>query len=147
MRFDSQKWLDQLKTVEREYLAASYATHNLLSRGYADTGLLPKDIRVSDLERATDNLEGTYIVRMFSEFETGLRQHWSVSRTKEPPSRAKDLVEGTAAYRRIPTDREASVHAVRRYRNVLVHERDDELLPISLCLTRRYLCVFLSFLR
>lgn len=146
MRFETHLWPERLKAVEKEYLATKFATLNFMDRSRHDSSLLPANLRFSEFRRSSENQEGTYTVRLFSEFETGLRTFWSVTRPKAPPSRAKDLIDGIASYRRIAPHRVASVHNVRLYRNLLVHERDETIELIPLDVARRYLCVFLSHL-
>lgn len=147
MRFDTDLWLRRLKEVEREFLATKFATQDTLRRVRLDPCVLVNGVKTVDLVRSVDNLDGTFTVRIFSVFETGLREYWSVVRRKDSPSRARDLIVGTAAYCRIPADREAETHSIREYRNYLVHERDDDFVPLSLDRTRHHLCFFLSFLR
>lgn len=147
MRFDTRIWPNRLKAVELEYQATRFATHDVLRRARLDSSVLIPGVDVGVLVKSINNLEGTYTVRIFSEFETGLRSYWNAVRQKEPPSRAKDLINGIASYCRIPFVREFETHAIREYRNYLVHERDDEFVPLSLSHTRSQLCRFLSFLR
>jgi hypothetical protein len=56
------------------------------------------------------------------------------------------LLDGIAARRGISPDRLASAHAVREYRNSLVHERDEKVIPISIAEARSHLCRFFAFL-
>jgi hypothetical protein len=91
-------------------------------------------------------LEGTYIIRLFAEFETGLRLFWPTARGTDPPARTRDLIDGVAATRRVPNGERLNAHAVREYRNFLVHERDEEVVPISIVEARGYLCRFFAFL-
>ena len=44
-------------------------------------------------------LEGTYVIRLFAEFETGLRLYWATIRQTEPPT--QHLLDGIAARRAI----------------------------------------------
>ena len=62
---------------------------------------------------ASGFLELTYIIRLFAEFETGLRLFWPTARGTEPPGRTRDLVDGIAATRRIPFQELVNAHAVR----------------------------------
>jgi hypothetical protein len=93
---------------------------------------------------ASRNLEATYVIRLFAEFETGARQYWGVNWDTDP--KTVDLLDGLAARCSIPDTQRDFAHLVRDYRNGLVHEREDkpELVPIALA--RGYLCHFLSFL-
>ncbi len=147
MRFDSYIWLMRVRAVEREYLSTGFAINALLDRARVDPMILGGDFEVRDLVRSAENLEGTYLVRMFSEFETGLRAFWDATRHKESPSRTQDLINGISAQRQISDPQCNAVHAVREYRNLLVHEREEDRIPITLARSRRSLCTFLSYLR
>jgi len=139
--------MDRVKAVEREHLATRFAVDRLLNLVRQDPTALVHELRIHDIENASVRLEGTYIIRLFAEFETSLRMFWSASRAKGPPSRTRDLLNGVAARRRIPDDRVEGAHEVRDYRNVLVHERkEEEAAPISIGQARGHLCHFLSFL-
>lgn len=139
------QWLERIKAVEREHSATRLATRRLLLAAQQDPTILIDSIRVRDIDMAVERLDGTYAVRLFAEFETGLRQFWIAIRGTEPPS-AHDLLEGVAARRSIPIELLAHVHAVREYRNSLVHERDEPVDPIAIAIARGHLCRFLSFL-
>ena len=147
MRFDTHPWISRLKAVEREFRATLFSTQDTLRRARLDTCVLLNGISVTDLVRSVDNLEGTFTVRMFSEFETGLRTYWCVVRKNPPPSKAKPLIDSLAAYCGIPPTIQVGTHSIREYRNFLVHERDDDFEPISLAISRSDLGHFMSFLR
>jgi hypothetical protein len=142
----SHEWLQRIKDVEREYAVARLATDRLLADAERDPAVLLSELRPRDVHRAAGRLEGTYIVRLFAEFETGLRQFWQAARQSEPPARTRDLLDGLAATRQIPHDVLSRAHAVREYRNHLVHERDDEVTVVGIGVARRGLCIYFSFL-
>ncbi len=136
-------WLQRIKNVEREHAATRLATERLLQDAGTDPSVLTRDVRLRDVDHAAANLEGTYIVRLFAEFETGLRLYWIGVRGSDPP-RTRDLLEGAAAMRGIPHDVLAGAHAVREHRNGLVHERDESSDSISLPVARSRLCKFFA---
>lgn len=139
--------IQRIKSIEREYRAIRCAiTYWLQSAPQVPAVAIQHDLNVRDFDNASDLLEGTYIVRLFAEFETILRVLWSALRNADPPSRTRDLLDGIAATRRIPDDRLRCAHDVREYRNLLVHERDEQTAPLSIIDARRHLCRFLSFL-
>ncbi len=111
-----------------------------------DASILPGELKLRDIRNASARLEGTYVIRLFAEFETGLRLFWSAVRGADPPSRARDLLDGIAATRRIAHDPLARAHEVREYRNSLVHEREDPITLISIAEARSRLCTYFSFL-
>jgi hypothetical protein len=135
-----------IKAVEREHASVRFATDYLLIAARQDISILSHEIRVRDIEESVKQLEGTYIIRLFAEFETSLRAFWISSRQKDPPSRARDLLDGVGAKRRIPTDTISNAHAVRDFRNSLVHEREELVNELPIAIARSHLCSFLAFL-
>ena len=91
-------------------------------------------------------LEGTYLIRLFAEFETGLRLYWTAKRKNPPPSRTRDLLDGIAAMREIRLEVLTNARNVREYRNILVHECEEATVSISIAEARRHLCRYFSFL-
>jgi hypothetical protein len=142
-RFD---WHERIKAIEREFDAARIAVSRLLEEAGKDTTILHRKISVSMIRQTLDHLEPTYLIRIFAEFESGLRVYWRHARKRHPPARTHDLLEGLAAYRKIPDGTLVEVHAAREYRNALVHERDDVIREVSLRHACRHLSVFLSML-
>jgi len=70
-------WLDQIKSVEREFRAVSFATRRLLAEVQRDPTILQAGPELRDLRSAAELVEGTYVIRLFAEFETGLRSYRS----------------------------------------------------------------------
>ena len=122
------------------------AIDRLLAEARRDPTVLTGDLKLHDITIASERLEGTYIIRLFAEFETGLRLFWPTARGTDPPGRMRDLIDGVAATRRVPNAERTSAHAVREYRNFLVHERDEKVVPISISEARGSLCRFFVFL-
>jgi hypothetical protein len=120
------------------------ATNNLLQAAQRDPGVLQGDLRYRDITHASERLDGTYVIRLFAEFETGLRLYWDSVRDTNP--RTRDLLNGVAALCGIPDEQRENAHLVRAYRNSLVHEREEEVEPLPVALARGYLCHFFSFL-
>jgi uncharacterized protein (DUF2164 family) len=139
-------WLNRVKAVEREHAAARFAVEFLLDSTQRDVTLLVADLRIRDLKNAAERLEGTYIVRLFAEFEASLRTYWTSVRGADPPVRTRDLIDGVAARRKIPFDAIQHAHTVREVRNYLVHEREKEIDFLAIATARSHLCIFLSFL-
>jgi hypothetical protein len=142
------EWQERIKAVEREYAATRLATDRLLAAVERDPTLLTRQpaVRVRDIRFASERLDGTYVIRLFAEFETALRLFWQASRGGDPPNRTRDLLDGIAAARRIPHDQLANAHVAREYRNALIHERENLPAPLTVGETRSRLCHFLSFL-
>jgi hypothetical protein len=146
MPHDRYDWIRRIKSVEREYASMRLATNRLLDESRRDSTILREDLKLRDIVNASGFLEGTYIIRLFAEFETGLRLFWPTAKRPDPPGRTRDLIDGVAATRRIPDDERTNAHDVREYRNFLVHEREEEVVPISIAKAGSHLCRFFSFL-
>jgi hypothetical protein len=138
----------RIKAVGREYSALPLATDRLLATAEQDPTVLGRnrDIRVRDVRDSSDHLEGTYIIRLFAEFESALRAFWLTARNSDAPGRTRDLLDGVASTCRIQNQQIANAHSVRIYRNSLVHEREEPVVPISIFVCRGFLCEFFSFL-
>lgn len=140
------EWLRRIKAVEREHKATRFATDYLSAAVQRDPSWIGGDLRLRDFTDAAERLEGTYVIRLFAEFETCLRAFWLLAIGKPPPSRTRDLLNGVGARRRIPHDQIDNAHAVREYRNSLVHAGAEPPEPISIDVARSRLCHYLSFL-
>ena len=145
MPYDYLEWPRRLKAVEREYSATRRATDHLGAVAAHDPAIL-RGVSFPDLGRASENLEGTYIIRLFAEFETALRLFWTTFRPTEPPTRAIDLMNGIAVTARIEHDSLEAAHEVRRFRNVLAHNREEPAEPIPIADVRHRLNIYLGFL-
>src|SRR4051812_41535480 len=115
-------WQTRIKAVDRQFAAAQLATSRLLEEGRRDPTVLRGGVQHRDVGNAAKDLEGTYIIRLFAEFESGLRQYWETIATTHP--RTKDLLDSLVARCRIGNDLRDNAHRVREYRNSLVHERE-----------------------
>ena len=140
----NHEWQSRIKAVEREYVAMRQAAARFLRHALDDPTILQENLRHGEIVVASRNLEGTYVMRLFAEFETAARQFWETTWDTDP--KTVDLLNGLAARCRIPETQRDNGHLVRDYRNSLVHERGEitELMPIAV--VRGYLCHFLSFL-
>lgn len=140
-----QERLDRIRAVEREYLAAQAALGLLGDALRADPSFLrTAGLRPADARNLSENLEATYLVRMFAEFEAGLRDAWKNYFRRRSAVRTRDLLDRIAALRAVPTDYLDNPHAVRRYRNALVHEEAESAEPIPVARARSYLGSFFS---
>jgi hypothetical protein len=117
--------LQQLATVDDEYAAATAAT-TYMARVWHELGNIPEIslVRLSHVRVALDNLEVTYIIRLFSEFEALLHDHLGTGYPgRRIPRTAEALVNRVALRERIPDPIRDAAQAVRDYRNVIVHRR------------------------
>jgi hypothetical protein len=72
-RFD---WHEHIKDIEREYKAARLAVDSLWISVAADPSVLGKgESSRASLRAARNNLDGTYLVRLFAAFEAALRSY------------------------------------------------------------------------
>ena len=140
----NHEWQTRIKAVERDHASMRLATDRLLESAYRDPRVLQGDLRYRDVVHASAELEGTYIIRLFAEFETGLRLFWDAKRDSNP--RTRDLLDGIAAMCGIPDDQRDHAHLVREHRNRLVHEREEEVEALPIAVSRGYLCHYFSFL-
>lgn len=140
----NHEWQSRIKAVEREFLAMRQAADRFRLAAIADPTILEGNLRQGEIVVASKNLEGTYIIRLFAEFETGARQYWAANWDTDP--KAVDLLDGLAARCLIPDTQRSNAHLVREYRNALVHEREEEPEAMPIAVARSYLCHFFSFL-
>ena len=142
------EWIDRLKFVEREHRVVASAIARLqlaILEGLART---PDGTSPRDVVAAGENLETTYLVRLWAEFETALLSYYrDLTGDSEARIKATDLVNTLAGVRRgraIADEVRAAVHEVREYRNSLVHERTDPAPPVGLVEARSRLNTFLG---
>lgn len=146
MRHNLYEWLSRVKAVERQYRAAKSSVDQmrvLVIRGDATL----EGVGVGDLISTSENMESTYLIRLWADFETAIRSYYGWRRN-EPDSRIKtrdliDAVAGVRLGRAISIDVREKVHVVREYRNSLVHARDDLLSAVALSDARRVLNLYL----
>jgi hypothetical protein len=137
------KWMGRIKAVEREYGAIRFGIDRLLLAANNDPAILEGQVRRPDIYKASERLEGTYIVRVFSEFETAL-QHFIRAFHIRKPGSTESLVNRVRDRGHVPQSITDAVHRVRDYRNVLVHERTEPAAPVTLREATSSLCTFLS---
>lgn len=65
------EWQSRIKAVEREYQAMRQAADRFREAAQDDPTILRDDIRHREIVAASAHLEGTYLIRLFAEFETG----------------------------------------------------------------------------
>ncbi len=140
-RFD---WQERIKSVERECWATRIAVDRLTVDVSKEPEVLGKGPRPRDLQSASENLDGTYVMRMFAEFETCIRSFWSVIKRTHPQT--KILLDSIGARCRIPQDTIVDAQNVREYRNTLVHNRDGTIDIVSVGRSRHSLSNYISFL-
>jgi hypothetical protein len=140
-----QRRLERLREIEREWLVASIAAEGLEERLRANPSALAADeLEFTDYRNFRDNLEPTYLIRLFAEFEAGLREAWALAFHQATSPRMQDLIDSVAARCVISPGWSARVHEIRGYRNALVHEGGEEVQPIGMREACSELCRFFS---
>jgi hypothetical protein len=138
-----QQFLERIKAVEREYLVIKQAVE-ALSRN--PSPLRSVGLESADFRQILENLEATYIVRLFAVFEAGVREVWANRHRKRTAPPMAVLLDSLAARHKIPQKHLTNAHAIRQYRNALVHQASDDIEPTTIAQARRYLCTFFSFM-
>jgi hypothetical protein len=142
-RFD---WHEHIAGVWGEYRAARAAVDRLRAAVVSPPDLLKKDpVAREYLSRADENLEGTYIVRLFAAFEAALRT-FDRAKHNDPSRDTKAAVMideiGGKRGRGIQSGIREGAHRVRRVRNYWAHEEDVPD-PITVDEARRLLQTYL----
>jgi hypothetical protein len=117
---------DMLRRVRAELGAGQFALSRVLAQ-WKDDAEIPVAAKIggvteTELLRCAQNLESTYVLRLFSTFEAILRDFWlnGVRRNTEPEMRR--LMNSVATRRGVNADDLALAHQIREYRNNLIHE-------------------------
>jgi len=141
------QWIEWIRAVERESETAAYAFELLREQLQRDpSSLTYRGLGHRDYVEVARNREATYLVRLFAEFENGLRDAWINAFAETTHPKMADLLQAFASRCRMPDDRLADAHRVRAYRNGIVHDESERAEPLSLAEARRFLCRFFSFL-
>lgn len=148
MPHDRFERIDRLKAVEREFQVVWDAIERLRVAVADGRVVLPIGTSIRDLDAARRQLEATFLIRLWAEFETAVRSYYgTLTNDPDPRIRAIDLINTVAASRlgRAVADTvRVEVHEVREYRNSLVHDRDDPAPPVALSDARRRLNMYLG---
>ncbi|MBI3411757.1 MAG: hypothetical protein HY040_25785 [Planctomycetes bacterium] len=140
----NHEWQSRIKAVEREHVAMRQAADRFRQAALEDPTILQGKLRHGEIVLASRNLDGTYVIRLFAEFESGARQYWAANWATDP--KTVDLLDGLAARCGIPDTQRDYAHLVRDYRNALVHEREERPEVVPIAAARSFLCHFFSFL-
>lgn len=140
-------WHQRITDVAGEYKSARTAVDRYRGDLAATPDMIGEDPEALKYLRKThENLEGTYIVRLFATFEAALR---SYDRAKhDDPNRttkASTLIDviGGKRGRGIQTDIRRSVHEVRQVRNYWAQESDEKPSPMTIDEARKRLQFYL----
>lgn len=137
--------LERIRGVERQYEAASLAITSFTDRLRTDpTALGDSGLAMQDVQELRANLEATYLIRLFAEFEATLREAWRRAYGRRSRPAMEQLMNSIAARCLLPQDWNDDAHEVRQYRNALVHEESDQIGPITVPEARKRLSRFVS---
>jgi len=138
----------RLDRVLTEYYAATFSTAHVLDRlSRGETGILPRPASFSprDIRTCSQNLEITYLLRLFGAFEGILRDYWAAQRKKVTRVMAETLVACAGAKTGASQTTIDEVQEVREQRNLIVHH-DHALLSISIEECNSRLSTFVSYM-
>jgi hypothetical protein len=139
-------WGTRIKSVEREYVTARLAMDRLDQHTRDNPAVLKGDLRFRHIGAASARLEGTYLLRLFAEFEIALRHFLRASNIRAPRN-AEPLINKIRDRAHIANDDALNVHAVRDYRNTLIHDDAQPAPPVSIGDATRDLGTFLAWLQ
>ncbi len=131
-------------SVEREYKVALLARGTLVEALNVVPNLLTdQGLEKIDLDSLRENLELTYVIRLFAEFETGMLDYWKIGLGKRTKPGASALIDSLSSKHKIL----AASRIIRKYRNKLVHEEDAQDAPtVNILAARIFLCKYFSSL-
>jgi hypothetical protein len=138
--------LERIAAIEREYAVAKLAVRRMRASLRANPSLLTAaELNKGDFEALNRNLGPTFIVRMYAEFEAGLRNVWASARRKSTQPPMRQLLDALASWKRVADEDLANAHLVREYRNALVHEERCRAAPVELAIVSQHLCKFFRY--
>ena len=136
---------DRLKIVEDRFRAAKASVDHFFAICQKDSSQIDGiGLRVRDIRDCGNDLEDTYLIRAYAVFETILRDYWHTCKRRSRPN-AEYLINHVGSTRTASSDDLKAVHAVREYRNRLVH---GGAMPAKITMAegRSYMCRFLRYL-
>lgn len=142
-RFD---WHQHLTEVWGEHRSTRVAVDRLREAVAATPDLLKNDpIARERLRRAHENLEGTYIIRLFAAFEAALRSYTLAKHPNRRTNAANMIDEiGGKHGHGIQMGIRERAHGVRQVRNYWAHESDESPGSMTIDEARARLQAYLS---
>src|SRR5437588_7976763 len=139
----------RLASVREELQASTFAVGYVIRSAARDPTILDtgrQRVKLSQLRRCANHLSLTYVVRLFAEFETILRDYLAAARQGvRRRTSMETLMDRIAAIRTIPPNVRLAAHEVRQYRNAVLHHRAIfDAVTFDQCKTK--LSHFLSYL-
>jgi hypothetical protein len=144
-----EKWLKRMAAVVQEYLAGQTAAAWLDSQTQANPSFgWHHGWEPAGGGAFCDNLEATYIIRLYAEFEAGIRDYWESYRGKDSRPDMITLLRHAVPTEAFSQDCIDDADDVRLYRNFLVHEMGKDPTPGSATFTlkeaKRHLSEYFS---
>jgi hypothetical protein len=146
-----QQRLQRIADVVQEYLAAKTAATWLDGQMAAN----PSFGRLHDWDAKaaqsfSGNLEATYIIRMYAEFEAGLRDYWATYKGRQTRPDMVTLIRNAVPTQTFTQDCVDDADDVRIYRNFLVHDMEEEppsdMVTFTVLQAKKNLCTYFSCL-
>jgi hypothetical protein len=146
-----QQRIGRITAVLQEYRAATTAAGLLTAQtqpnpGYGYTQRWEPKAGIDYV----NNLEGTYIIRIYAEFEAGLRDYWLTFRKKDTRPKMFQLINEAIPTQHFPQDTIDKADEVREYRNSLVHDIEDEpgedVVTFTVQEAKKHLCAYVACL-
>jgi len=124
--------------------ALAYYLHTIGAAGRLVRG---EPFSTQDVRLTLEEVENTYFIRMFAQFEAVLRNYWEQGRGRTTAPRIRILIDRLASHLRVQGDVLKRVHEVRESRNHLVHHGMG-VAParVTIMEARSRLCRFLAYL-
>jgi hypothetical protein len=124
-----QQRILRIEAVANEYNAAKSAATLLIGQLQSDPNFgESQGWKARDGAAFRSNLESTYIIRLYAEFEAGIRDYWAKHRNKSTHPKMSQLLKSLAD-QRFSSDCLEDADDVREYRNFLVHDESDRRPP------------------
>ena len=140
----------RINAVLQEYLAANTSAELLKEQTRSDPSYGNK--RGWNPKAGIDfiiNLEATYIIRIYAEFEAGLRDYSLTFRRKDTRPTMVQLLNVAIPTQSFPQDTIYLADEVQEYRNFLVHDIEDNMsddMPFTVQEAKKRFCAYTALL-
>jgi hypothetical protein len=143
--------IERINAVLQEYLAATTAAELLIAKTKPDPSYgSSKGWEPRAGDAFVQNLEATYLIRIYAEFEAGLRDYWLTYRKRDTRPKMYQLLNEAIPNQHFPQDFIDRADEVREYRNSLVHDIEDELgddiVHFTVREAKKHLCAYIACL-
>jgi len=144
-----QRRMQRVADVANEYLAASSAGALLAQALAADPNYGDSHgWQQRHAHQFRRNVERTYIIRMYAEFEATLRDYWESFHGRETHPRMEQLLNRLIPDQHFPQDWIDNADDVRVYRNFLVHDAEEEppvdMAVFTIAEAKKHLCSYIG---